>query len=101
MLHPVRLNESKGYSYWFDGEGLEKLRSRDKLFKAFKKTRLNINKELYKKAKYDTLKLIAAKKQPSFMKNSQKVLANQRIMEHPDISWYAQENGCFKLQCNW
>ena len=36
---------------WFDGEVLEKLRSRDKLFKAFKKTRLHIDKELYKKAK--------------------------------------------------
>ena len=28
--------------------------------------RLHINKELYKKAKYDTLKLIAAKKQTFF-----------------------------------
>ena len=51
---------------WFDGKVLEKLRSRDKLFKAFKKTRLHINKELYKKAKYDAQKLIAAKKQAFF-----------------------------------
>ena len=36
---------------WFDGKVLEKFRSRDKLFKAFKKTRLHIDKELYKKAK--------------------------------------------------
>ena len=38
---------------WFDGEVVEKLRCRDKLFKVFKKTRHHIHKELYKKAKYD------------------------------------------------
>ena len=53
---------------WFNGKVLEKLTSRDKLFKAFKKRRLHIDKELYKKAKYDAQKLIAAKKQPFFDK---------------------------------
>ena len=43
-----------------------KLSSRDKLSKAFKKTRLHINKELYKKVKYYAQKLIAAKKQAFF-----------------------------------
>ena len=62
----------------FDGEVLETLRSTDKLFKSFKKMRLYINKELYKKAKYDVLKLIAAKSKYCLMKNSQKVLANQK-----------------------
>ena len=63
MQRPLRLKRIKGNTQnWFDGEVLEKLRSRDKLFKAFKKTRLDIDKELYKKAKYDALKLIAAKK---------------------------------------
>ena len=55
---------------WFDGKVLEKLRSRDKLFKAFKKTRLHIDKELYKKAKYNSQKLI--------VKDFQKVLQNQK-----------------------
>ena len=36
---------------WFDGEVFEKLNARDKLFKKFKKSRLNIDKELYKKGK--------------------------------------------------
>ena len=49
-----------------DGEVLEKLRSRDKLFQVFKKTRLHIDRKLYKKAKYDARKLIAAKKQAFF-----------------------------------
>ena len=51
---------------WFDGEVLKTLRSRNKLFKVFKKTRLYINKELCKKAKYDVQTLIAAKKQAVF-----------------------------------
>ena len=48
---------------WFDDEVVEKLNLRNKLFKKFKKTRLHIDKELYKKSKYDALKLIASKNQ--------------------------------------
>ena len=47
---------------------LEKLNSKDKLFQKFKKSRLRINKELCKKAKYKALKLIATKKQSFFFK---------------------------------
>ena len=39
---------------------LEKSNLRNKLFKKFKKSRLHIHKELYKKSKYDALKLIAS-----------------------------------------
>ena len=53
----VKGNTQKG----FDGEVLEKLNSRDKLFQKFKKSRLHIDKELFKKAKYEALKLIARK----------------------------------------
>ena len=56
---PCKTKRVKGNTQnWFDGEVLEKLRSRDK--------RLHIDKELYKKAKYDAQKLIAAKKQAFF-----------------------------------
>ena len=51
---------------WFDGEVVEKLNLRNKLFKKFKKLRLLIDKELYKKSKYDALKLIASKKEAFF-----------------------------------
>ena len=37
-----------------------------KLFKKFKKSRLHIDKEFYKKSKYDSLKLITSKKQGFF-----------------------------------
>ena len=45
---------------------LEKLNLRNKLLKKFKKSRLYIDKELYKKSKYDALKLITSKKQAFF-----------------------------------
>ena len=51
---------------WFDGEVLEKVNSNDKRFKKFKKSRLHIDKKLFKKAKYEALELIATKKQASF-----------------------------------
>ena len=67
---------------WFDGEVLENVDTRDKPFKKFKKFRLHIDKEVYKKAKYNTLKLIAAKKRVFFM-NSQKILENQKNYGKP------------------
>ena len=51
---------------WFDWEVLENINTRDKLFKQFKKSRLHIDKELYRKTKYNTLKLIVAKKRAFF-----------------------------------
>ena len=48
---PCKATRVKGYTQnWFDEEVLEKLRSRDKLFTPFKKSRLHIDKELYKKS---------------------------------------------------
>ena len=67
IIAPCKNKRVKGNTQnWFDGKVLEKLRSRDKLFKAFKKTRLHINKEIYKKTKYDAQMLIAARKQAFF-----------------------------------
>ena len=62
---------------WFDREVLQKLNARDKLFKKFKKYRLNIEKKLYKKAKCDASKLITKKKNQHSLKRSfQKQLTN-------------------------
>ena len=46
---------------------MEKLNARDKSFKKLRKSRLHIDKELYKKAKYDASKLITSKKQAFFL----------------------------------
>ena len=55
---------------WFQSEVLKKLNARDKLFKKFKKSRFNIDKELYKKAKYDAVKLITTKNKDSLKSDS-------------------------------
>ena len=58
-ISPYKSKQMKGNTQkWFDGEVLEKLNLRNKLFKKFKKFGLHIDKELYKKSKYDPLKLI-------------------------------------------
>ena len=59
--------------------------------------RLRIDKESYKKAKYSAQKLIVANKQAFFNEKLRKCWQTKKIMEHPKISWYAQENGSFKL----
>ena len=62
-IAPYKSKRVKGNTQkWFDGEVLEKLNLRKNFFKKFKKSRLHIDKELYKKSKYDALKLIASKK---------------------------------------
>ena len=59
--------------------------------------RLHIDKELYKKAKYNALKLIAAKNKHSLTKTFRKCWQTKRIMGYTEISWNAQEDGSFKL----
>ena len=67
-ISPYKSKRVKGNTQKrFDGEVLEKLNLRKKLFKKFKKPRFHIDKEVYKKSKYDTLKLVASKKQ-AFLK---------------------------------
>ena len=83
---------------WFDGDVLENINTRDKLFKKFKKSRLHIDKELYQKAKYNTLKLITAKKRAFLMKDSQKCWKTKRTMRNLNISRHATENTNFKFQ---
>ena len=85
---PCQTKRVKGnIQNWFDGEVLEKLRSRDKLFKAFKKTRLHIDKELYKKARYDAQKLIAIKKAGIlWWKTLRKCWQTKKIIEYPETS---------------
>ena len=76
---------------WFDGEVLEKLNLRNKLFKKFKKSRLHIDKELYKKSKYDALKLIASKNKHFLKRSSQKRLVNPKIYRNPSNLWVCKK----------
>ena len=47
---------------WFDREIAEKLSIRDKLFKKFKSSRLNIDWEIYKEARNEVQRTIKQKK---------------------------------------
>ena len=47
---------------WFDGEVLEKIRIRDKLFNKYKKSKLHVDKELYHNARNAAQSLILKKK---------------------------------------
>ena len=51
---------------WFDSEISEKLIIRDKVFKKYKKTRLHVDKEIYKRARYSVQNFIAKKKKEFF-----------------------------------
>ena len=51
---------------WFDREIAEKLSIRDKLFKKFKSSRLNIDWEIYKEARSDVQRTIKRKKKQYF-----------------------------------
>ena len=60
---PVKSKRIKRNSQeWFDSEISEKLIIRDKLFKKYKKTRLHVDKEIYKRARYSVQNLIAKQK---------------------------------------
>ena len=51
---------------WFDSESSEKVIIRDKRFKKYKKTRLHVDKEIYKRARYSVQNLNAKKKKEFF-----------------------------------
>ena len=49
VIAPYKSRQVKGNTQkWFDGEVLEKVNLRNKLFEKFKKSRLHFDKELYK-----------------------------------------------------
>ena len=62
-LAPSKTKRIKGNSQeWFDGEVLESIALRDKLFKKFKRSKLNVDKEVYNKARNRSHRLILQKK---------------------------------------
>ena len=64
---PVKNKRIKRNSQeWFDSEISEKLIIRDKLFKKYKKSRLHVDKEIYKRARYSVQNIIPKKKEEFF-----------------------------------
>ena len=67
LVAPIKSSQIKQNSQkWFDCEIAEKISVRDKLFKKFKKSKLHIDKEIYKIARYEVQKLISYKKKTLF-----------------------------------
>ena len=62
-LAPFKTKQDKGNSReWFDGDVLESAALQDKLFKKFKCSKLNVDKEIYNKAHSKSHRLILQKK---------------------------------------
>ena len=62
-LAPFKTKRVKSNSQeWFDGEIIESIAPRDKLFNKFKSSKLNLDKELYNKARNKSERLILQKK---------------------------------------
>ena len=47
---------------WFDGKIADEIKNRDKLFRKFKKSKLQIDKDIYDAARYKLQKMIIIKK---------------------------------------
>ena len=62
IAHYRRKRLLENIQKWFNGKVLEKLNLGNKLLKKLKKSRLHIDKELYKKTKHDALKVTTSKK---------------------------------------
>ena len=54
---------------WFDGEVLESIAIRDKLFKKFKRSQLNVDKKIYNRARNKSHRLILQKKESTSKTN--------------------------------
>ena len=63
----------------FDGEIADEIKNRDKLFRNFKKSKLQIDKDIYNAARYKLQKMIINKKKHFLKTNELNVLANQKI----------------------
>ena len=70
LVAPIKSRRIKQNSQeWFDGEIEEKISVSDKLFKKFKKSKLHIDKEIHKVARYEVQKLISYKNFFFFFEN--------------------------------
>ena len=83
-LAPCKTKRVKGNSKeWFESVASEGINNRDKIFKKLKKSRLPLDHEKYKKARYDVTKLIAEKRETTLKQNLPKTLANQKRCAKP------------------
>ena len=93
-LASFKTKRVKGNSQdWFDGEVLESIALRDKLFKKFKRSKLNVDKEIYNKARNKSHRLILQKRE--YFENKLK----ENIAKPKDL-WFIQKNFSCSNKCN-
>ena len=54
---------NQNFQEWFDGEIANEIKNRNKLFRKFKKSKLQIDKDIYNAARYKLQKMIINKKE--------------------------------------
>ena len=92
-LAPFKTKRVKGNSQeWFDGEVLESIALRDKLFKKFKRSKLNVDKETYNKARNKSHRLILQKKKRQYFESKLK----ENIAKLKDLWKTLKSLGLFK-----
>ena len=73
-IAPYREFRVKGHTEnWFDGEIMERIKNRDKFLKKYKKSKLEVDHDIYKEDKSVASALIKSKKTNYF---KQKILEN-------------------------
>ena len=69
LVVPIKERQVKQNSQeWFDGEIVDEIKNRDKLFKKLKKSKLHIEKDIYNVARYKARKMVFNKKISFFEK---------------------------------
>ena len=62
-IDPYREFRVKGHTEdWFDGEIMERIKNHDKLLKKYKKSKLEVDHQIYREAKFVASTLIKSKK---------------------------------------
>ena len=62
IIRKFKLQIIRNSEEWFGGEVLESIALRDKLFKKLERSKLNLDKEIYKNARNKLYRLILQKK---------------------------------------
>lgn len=101
----IGLNKTKrvkcNSNEWLDDKVAESIVFRDKSFKKFKGSKLIVDKENYKDARYEVKKLIVKIKKNTFLKqNWRKIMVNLKRFEKLKNNMVCQKNQLFQKSPN-
>ena len=102
-LAPFKTKRVKGNSQeWFDDEVLESIAPRDKLFKKYMHGKLNVDKEIYNKARNKSHRLILQNKREYFESKLKENIAKPKDLwkTFKCFTWFIQKFFSCSNQCN-